>query len=211
MSHVIEYVDKRLEIYDADRTAKVDFALKSAGGTVVAHSPTFERVSEHNSWFDYFRSCYVPKKQPDIVLESNGRVGECWPMSGTNGYVLIRLSAPIHVTAITLHHVSKTIATNVETAPRKFRVYGVTDADAAAAARAGANPPSTAIPGTLLGTFEYNVDAKFALQEFPIKQVDTKKKPVSFVKFEVLSNHGNSDFTCLYRIRVHGIPANQHE
>lgn len=30
---------------------------------------------------------------------------------------------------------------------------------------------------------------------------------VRFLEFRFLSNHGNKDYTCVYRLRVHGRPA----
>ena len=36
-------------------------------------------------------------------------------------------------------------------------------------------------------------------------------KVVRYVEFRFLSNHGNTEYTCVYRLRVHGRPASKQE
>ena len=58
---------------------------------------------------------------------------------------------------------------------------------------------------SLLGNYTYAVDGgKDPIQTF---EVDTTAHPKQFfplVEVTINSNHGNKEYTCLYRIRVHG-------
>ena len=53
------------------------------------------------------------------------RVGECWPMNGTHGYVVIRFENCIKITNISISHIKHTIAPMYESAPRSFKVFGL--------------------------------------------------------------------------------------
>lgn len=43
------------------------------------------------------------------------------------------------------------------------------------------------------------------LQYFPVLNT-TITRAHEFVEMQIDSNHGNENYTCLYRFRVHGIP-----
>uniref|UniRef100_A0A672FEJ1 SUN domain-containing protein n=1 Tax=Salarias fasciatus TaxID=181472 RepID=A0A672FEJ1_SALFA len=119
---------------------------------------------------------------PAVPPQPDVHPGNCWAFRGSSGFLVIRLSMRIRPTAVTLEHISRALAPSRQllSAPRDFSVY----------VRAGER-------GTLLGTFSYDQDGD-ALQTFLTFQI---------VEVQVLSNWGHPDYTCLYRIRVHGTPA----
>ncbi len=80
-----------------------------------------------------------------------------------------------------------------------LRGSGGSDAAAAAACRC---TPSVLIAGA---TFKAPINLD-SIQKFDVP-VDARK-PYQLIKVSVDSNWGAPDYTCLYRIRVHGTPAN---
>ncbi|NXW39249.1 SUN2 protein, partial [Phaetusa simplex] len=88
-------------------------------------------------------------------LQPHVSPGNCWPFPGHQGPVVIRLPARVHLTAVTVQHISKEVSLSgtVTSAPRDIAVFGV-DADGE--------------EETLLVTFMYDV-AKEAIQTFPLK------------------------------------------
>ena len=51
----------------------------------------------------------------------------------------------------------------------------------------------------------YDAYASRAVQTFPISnEARSLDIPVAAIQVRVHSNHGNGEFTCLYRVRVHG-------
>jgi Sad1 / UNC-like C-terminal len=54
----------------------------------------------------------------------------------------------------------------------------------------------------------YSIADNEHIQTFPVQYDDAAtavQRPLhAAVTFEVLSNYGSSDYTCLYRVRVHG-------
>ena len=50
-----------------------------------------------------------------------------------------------------------------------------------------------------LGSFEYDLQGS-PVQTFPVKN----KLRFARVKMDINTNWGNEDYTCIYRIRVHG-------
>ncbi|NWZ60855.1 SUN2 protein, partial [Haliaeetus albicilla] len=123
--------------------------------------------------------------------------GDCWPLQGRQGQVVIRLPARVHPTAVTMQHIYKDVSPSgtVTSAPRDVAVFvslcwallGV-DADGE--------------EETLLGTFTYNV-AKEAIQTFPLKDAPLPRA-FSYIKLLVKTNWGNPAYTCIYRVQVHG-------
>lgn len=51
--------------------------------------------------------------------------GNCWAFQGPQGFAVIRLSARIHPTAVTLEHVPKSLSPNstISSAPKDFAVF----------------------------------------------------------------------------------------
>ena len=59
----------------------------------------------------------------------------------------------------------------------------------------------------LLSTFEYQADGPVS-QTFPVAaDAAAAGDTYPLVQLRLKSNHGNPNFTCLYRFRVHGSPA----
>ncbi|NXE17173.1 SUN2 protein, partial [Lophotis ruficrista] len=122
--------------------------------------------------------------------------GNCWPLQGHQGQVVIRLPARVHLTAITVQHIYKEVSPSgtVISAPKDMAVFLLSlcfvpeglDADGE--------------EETLLGTFTYNVERE-AHQTFHLK---VRSTAFSSVKVLVKSNWGNPAYTCIYRVRVHG-------
>ena len=55
-----------------------------------------------------------------------------------------------------------------------------------------------------LGNYTYDINGS-PTQIF-IQQNDSLDFPLDLIRFEILSNYGEEQYTCLYRVRVHGIP-----
>jgi len=52
-------------------------------------------------------------------------LGSCWPFPGDKGHLTIDLAHAVQVSAIAIDHVSRNEAININSAPREFRVYGM--------------------------------------------------------------------------------------
>ncbi|KFU95471.1 Sperm-associated antigen 4 protein, partial [Chaetura pelagica] len=165
-----------------------DWALQSSGASIDTRR-TSETYDCREKWFCWVRWSFRSPSPPDTILQPDVTPGQCWPFRGHQGQVVIRLPARVHLTAITLQHISKETSPSgtVTSAPRDVAVFGV-DADGE--------------EETLLGMFTYNV-AKEPMQTFPLKDAPFPR-PFSYIKLLVKSNWGNPDYTCVYRVQVHG-------
>ncbi|XP_014489332.1 PREDICTED: uncharacterized protein LOC106752274 isoform X2 [Dinoponera quadriceps] len=193
--HVRKIVKDILRIYDADRTGKVDYALESAGGEIISTRNTqgYDVKSKVISILGfplYYRCC---NNNPRTVIQMNVmQPGICWAFQNFPGYLLIRLRSIIYVTGFTLEHIPRIIipSGNMSSAPRNFNVWGLTDE----------NDPKPVI----FGDYEF-VNSDDNLQYFPVQNT-TIDRPYEYVELRIHSNHGQLDYTCLYKFRVHGIP-----
>ncbi|NXC83538.1 SUN1 protein, partial [Cercotrichas coryphoeus] len=124
--------------------------------------------------------------QPDMYP------GNCWAFKGSQGYLVVRLSMKIYPTAFTLEHIPKTLSPtgNITSAPRNFSVYGLDD--------------EYQEEGKLLGEYVYDQDGE-PLQMFPV--MGKNEDAFQIVELRIFSNWGHAEYTCLYRFRVHGKPA----
>lgn len=94
--------------------------------------------------------------------------------------------------AFSLEHIPKDLSPtgNIDSAPRQFNVYGLDD--------------EYQEEGKLLGSYTYQEDGD-ALQTYPV--TEENDKAYQTIEVRVLSNWGHTEYTCLYRIRVHGQPS----
>lgn len=196
---IMEFVDRAIDIHNADRTGRIDFAMKAAGGRIIAASRTETGKPASNANFISWIGSVLPYgrngRSVDAVLEPNTKLGQCWPMDGTRGFVIIQLSKPIYVSHVSLEHVHYSMAVDPTTAPRNFELTGMTQADVAAFMK-----DDSAAKGTALGKFAYKLGAK-TVQTFPTTPV---RSLFPYARVDFTSNYGNADYTCIYRIRIHG-------
>ncbi|KAJ7335397.1 hypothetical protein JRQ81_013338 [Phrynocephalus forsythii] len=175
------------KIYE-DHVQMPDWAQKTIGATIDKDrtSKSYEPEEVQNCWF---KSLFmVTAKPPSTVLEPDVHPGNCWAFQGPEGQIVIKLPEKIQPTAVTVQHISKAISPSngVSSALKDFLVYGIdeeTDEE------------------TLLGTFMYDTE-KETIQTFHLKNEEAKQ--FLYIKFKVQSNWGNKEFTCIYRLRVHG-------
>lgn len=193
-------VEVELDKHAADGIGRVDYALGTGGGKVVDHSEGFYqglRIGWHQLAGSFLPGATNKHSLANKILEpSFGEPGQCLPLKGSNVYVEIALRTSIFPDAFSLEHVSKSVAYDVSSAPKEFRVFGWLDSykkdDAAA----------KSMTHILLGEFVYYIEEK-NVQTFNVPQ-NSRGKFVNMVRLEVLSNYGSPSHTCIYRFRVHG-------
>lgn len=130
---------------------------------------------------------------PNDAISSDMRPGSCWPMNGTSGYAIIQLTQTSLVSSVSISHPIQNAFTDLRTAPRDFEVLGST----------AMYHNDTFVPLTS-GRYDISINAqnhqKFVLEEA------SGMIPIRRVMFKFLNNHGNSRYTCIYRLQVYGTP-----
>ena len=200
---VSRIVKTELVTYDADKTGKFDFALESAGGTIVSTrcTQTYDAATAVYSiwgvpiWWESVNG-------PRAILQPGANPGQCWAVKGDGtGFsappisVVIELSDRINIDSVTLEHIPETLSPdgNIKSAPKLFSVLGLSDI----------NDPNPVV----LGNFTYVIGNR-PVQTFKITNSEdinkAANKSFSLVELKVHSNYGNPIYTCIYRFRVHG-------
>ncbi|XP_010281529.1 PREDICTED: SUN domain-containing protein 1 [Phaethon lepturus] len=185
-------VNNALKLYSQDKTGMVDFALESGGGSILSTrcSETYETKTALISLFGI--PLWYFSQSPRVVIQPDMYPGNCWAFKGSQGYLVVRLSMKIYPTAFTVEHIPKTLSPrgNITSAPRNFSVYGLDD--------------EYQEEGKLLGQYVYNEGGE-PLQMFPV--MEKSENAFQIVELRIFSNWGHAEYTCLYRFRVHGKPA----
>ncbi|KAL6264084.1 hypothetical protein P5V15_004163 [Pogonomyrmex californicus] len=192
--HIRKIVKEVLQIYDADKTGQVDYALESAGGQIVSTRCTQRYDIKSRAFSLLGFTLYYESNNPRTVIQGNPmQPGICWAFQDFPGYLLIQLRNIIYVTGFTLEHVPRSILPNenMSSAPKKFNVWGLTN--------------ENDFEPVMFGDYEF-VNSDENLQYFPVQNTEINK-PYEYVELRIHSNHGQLDYTCLYRFRVHGRPA----
>ncbi|KAK6642973.1 hypothetical protein RUM43_004475 [Polyplax serrata] len=174
-----------------------DYALESQGAKILSIFDTepYEEVT-FNIFVNEFQiknlllTKFFCNKCPMLVLKAWTGPGDCWAFKGAKGQILIGLSKSIVISAITIDHIRHRNYT-IQSAPKQFSVFGVSERNHAEGS------------GIFLGTFEYKTSGPEVQTFLILPPVEIAFEMVRF-KFE--SNHGNKDYTCVYKIRVHGSP-----
>ncbi|TCD69378.1 hypothetical protein EIP91_007934 [Steccherinum ochraceum] len=226
-------VDSAITRYSKDTIARRDFAMHSSGARIIPAltSDTFE-VRPSTTFGQVVGMItgngYAIGRAPVTILNHENHDGYCWPFAGTQGQVGVALSAPALITDITIDHVALDIATDIRSAPRQMEVWGLVEGQdnlekvmawwaqkAAAREAAGEAPPDeyADYPSTLprspsyirIASFTYDIHAPKHIQTFPVDQ-EIKTLGVDFgvVVLVVNNNWGKDEYTCVYRMRVHG-------
>lgn len=198
-------IEKALAKYDADRLGIADYALESSGASVLCSSDTY--YSTTGALYSVFGiPIWYHTSSPRAVIQPEMNPGKCWAMHGQSGYVTIQLAMPIIVNGVSLEHIPEVVAPTgrLDTAPRDFVIVG--------------KEKTQRDPEIVLGRFTYDTNGK-PIQKFEIKDpqctqttkdslyCNANDKVFKIITLKILSNQGNPNYTCIYRLRVHGIPA----
>jgi hypothetical protein len=124
-ARIVRVVEDAMERFAADRIGKPDFALRTAGASII-ESRTSESYGQ--TWWSNLPVPFARRiitQPPTVILEPDVTVGRCWAFAGNQGRVTIELSEPVIPTSFTLDHVSPSIAhvRGLASAPKVFAVY----------------------------------------------------------------------------------------
>ncbi|KAL3671833.1 hypothetical protein V7S43_002502 [Phytophthora oleae] len=133
--------------------------------------------------------------RPETALSETMEMGSCWGIAGSSGRLSVKFAQQIIADAITIDHIPAQIASDFSSAPNEFRVLGISG-----------HPLRETVEFTTFGNFSYASNGASS-QTFKLSSPLSQRSPIDGITLEVLSNHGNPEYTCLYRFRVHGQPA----
>lgn len=187
-TQIKKIVKNVLAIYDADKTGLVDYAMETMGGQILT-----TRCTENYHYGKAVVSVlgiplWYPVNSPRTVITPSINPGECWAFQNFPGFVVIQLSNMVEIEAFSLEHISKLLVPDgkIDSAPKEFEVYGLTLENDKEPVK--------------LGTYFYDYDGE-PLQFF---EVQNRGHVFDIIELRIISNHGNPNYTCLYRFRVHG-------
>ncbi|KFR11002.1 SUN domain-containing protein 2, partial [Opisthocomus hoazin] len=172
-------VGQALKRYSEDRVGMVDYALESAGASVINTrcSETYKTRTAVLSLFGI--PLWYQSQSPRVILQPDVNPGNCWAFRGSQGFAVIHLSSIIRPTAVTLEHIPKALSPQgtIPSAPKDFTVYGLQEEGEE--------------EGLLLGQFTYNHDGD-PIQTFYLEgdAVGTYQ----LVELRVLSNWGHPEY-----------------
>eukprot|EP00833_Pecoramyces_ruminatium_P009390 jgi/Orpsp1_1/1183422/evm.model.c7180000085108.1 len=213
------YIGQAMEKYAVDISSKPDYALESSGAQIISHytSESYHRYPDGGlakAWANIFgMSGVLLGKSPIVVLQPDTHAGNCWAMNGNSGYLTIKLSKSIIPSHITIEHMSQEESVPdslLSSAPKNIEIYGITDQTALEKATSHNSQSlslSTSPYAIHLASIIFNPRENF-IQTFPISN-EAKIKlqsvtPIQVIQFQIYSNWGETKYTCIYRVRVHG-------
>ncbi|KAG2187905.1 hypothetical protein INT44_000655 [Umbelopsis vinacea] len=203
MDIVNRMIDEAILKYHQDYLALPDYALASSGARIIPRltSPTYELEPTDNlKWLIHKVIPFRDTSPAITALYPDTNVGQCWPMVGNNGSIGILLSQPIKVTGVTIEHAGKQVLLDRRSAPKNFALWGVYGEHLGQTADGALGDQSQHVIELTSG--QYDAEDPNAVQSFPV----SPQKPTRVVVIRVKDNWGHPDYTCLYRIRIHGEP-----
>ncbi|KZT52215.1 hypothetical protein CALCODRAFT_99064 [Calocera cornea HHB12733] len=212
----VNVIDARLAQLGHNTILRTDHALFEYGASIApaftspqydAHAP-----SKHRGWL----------KQPQPLGPDASAVlmpfldpGHCWAFKGHTGSIGILLHRFVYVDEVVLEIPPQAMLDDPETTPKQFDVWGYVESGNSAKqqeylkAHPSVNAPSPPHDDRKfmhLGSFEYDNQGN-AIQAFTVDpSLSVLKIDFGMLVFTFNSNYGG-DYTCLYRIRVHGEPS----
>ncbi|KAG2048610.1 hypothetical protein BDR06DRAFT_864716, partial [Suillus hirtellus] len=175
-----------------------DFTLWSAGMHIIPAftSPTY-RASQPISWLHGLFTSHAQSEWwfPEVAISPGLNASNCWPMNGSSGAIGISVARDISPQSITVEHVPRHLSLDSRSAPKHLEVWspvldGMSD-----------ETKGMTTCFVFLSEMFYDVLSVDHIQNFPLQQ---QFSHIPVIIIVVKSNWGNENFTCLYRIRVHG-------
>lgn len=169
-------------------TERYDFALETSGSEIASIGQT--DLLSYSFTYLFFGPFQI-KNAPRLVIQPLLNPGECFAFKGSTGEVTIKLRDWLFVDSVGLDHITEDMSASgsIRSAPEKFSVYGLKSLSDAKPFKFGA--------------FVYDIEKKSAAQFFVVEQQSTDS--VLYISFKFHSNHGDENFTCVYRTRVFGV------
>lgn len=126
---------------------------------------------------------------PTIVLKRSFHLLENtpWKMNTHLGFIKIRLAKPIVPVSFSYEHILRGNLLNenqISCSPKVFRVFGYESEQS-----------DESIP---LGRFTFEINDSTETQFL----FDNVRHTISVIQFDIENNHGNSNYTCLHRLKV---------
>ncbi|KAF8190734.1 UNC-like C-terminal-domain-containing protein, partial [Mycena galopus ATCC 62051] len=173
-----------------------DFALYSTGASVIPSltSPTYRmRPSTFlGKTLGYFTGIGVLNgRSPVTALDHDIHDGHCWPFAGSHGQLGIVLGNLVYIDAITIEHVAAAVAVSRRTsAPKDMEVWAMVE---------GRDNFIRIV------SLQYDMYSPNNIQTFPVDaEIRNLRIDFGVVVLVVKSNWDMAEYTCLYRIQVHG-------
>uniref|UniRef100_A0A1B6C1S9 SUN domain-containing protein n=2 Tax=Clastoptera arizonana TaxID=38151 RepID=A0A1B6C1S9_9HEMI len=180
----------QLQLYDSDKTGLTDYALGISGGKILSTRST-ETYNPGEPTLSFFGiPLCTQTNKAKAIIQTSVFPGECWAVKGHEAAVVIQLISKIYVTNISLEHIPQALSPTgeIDSAPKDFSIWGLSDIEGVKDAH-------------FFGQFTYRKDGT-ALQTFSVQKLCSRQYQI--IEFKLHSNHGHLDYTCIYRIRVHG-------
>jgi len=156
-----------------------DWASEEAGGRVVENSIGYLPASLPTLTV-FGVPIWWSSNLPSLALRTGNLPGQCWAMEGSQGYLLVKLGAAIHISGVSFQ-LGRAVK-DPSSAPRLVSV--------------SADPYFEPILNASLPRRASEVVT------FMLPHVTSTTH--SLVKIEILDNHGHPSYTCLHRVMVHG-------
>jgi len=171
-----------LSNFSADQTGLVDWFSQALGASVLStpNTSTYPFPSEELKIFGF--SIWKINSSPNQILQPVSKPGQCWAFVGQTGSVVIQLAKQVKMASVAIEHIRP--SPDLSSAPQKVEVFDH-------------------VLGRSLLNATYSIsDTSSSLQIFPM--TNGFLPVVSKLRFEIHSNWGHPDYTCIYRVRVHG-------
>jgi hypothetical protein len=196
-SNLNELIQAAVRNYHQDVLNTADFALESRGARII-HSKTSATFQPLSFWLRRLQASLglsIWNHPPELAIRASTNVGDCWTMAGSKGTLAILLSQTVYVQSVTIDHPSRELLLDgIRSAPKDLEFFGLSGYP---------QKDHIYIP---LGSVRYDIDnSNSSVQTFDLKIQPTQ--PCQAVLVKVNSNWGNPNHTDIYRIRVHGLPA----
>eukprot|EP00092_Neocalanus_flemingeri_P019299 GFUD01020905.1.p1 GENE.GFUD01020905.1~~GFUD01020905.1.p1 ORF type:complete len:526 (-),score=203.16 GFUD01020905.1:211-1728(-) len=182
LPQVSAMLESHLSLFSADRTGQVDWASLAVGGSIIStpHTTTHPTPGQVLSLLGI--PIWQHSTSPRQILQPHAGSGQCWAFSGQSGQVVLQLGEVVRVTGVTIEHIRP--SPDLSSAPRNILVWAHQD-------------------NKSLLNLTYSISSSSSsVQTFPI--TSPTFLPISQLRLQVTSNWGHPEYTCLYRVRVHG-------